>query len=98
MFDQHEREELDRIERWFKLADPALVRAFEGRGHLPGEHRGWTIALRAGAYAVAAVVLIVGVVSLNILLFMLGSVCLAMAGCVHLCIWLRGRRLRGWSS
>ncbi|PXY26939.1 DUF3040 domain-containing protein [Prauserella muralis] len=91
MLSHHERQELERIQHWFELDDPDLAQAL-GQGTTPSAARGRGRISRFAIDALAAVVIVLGIVTLNFGLLFLGALVLAVAACLHVSGWPSSER------
>ncbi|WP_199430525.1 DUF3040 domain-containing protein [Qaidamihabitans albus] len=81
MMSHHERQELERIEQWFRTEDPNLARSL-GDGRPPGGGTGAKVG-RFAVDALAAILILMGAFTLNFGLIFLGAVVLVAGACLH---------------
>lgn len=83
MLSHHERQQLERIEEWFLTDDPGLARSL-GQAASPPPPAGWrTCLVRYALDALAAVLVVLGAVTLNFGLIFVGVLVLVGAACLH---------------
>ncbi|NKQ54615.1 DUF3040 domain-containing protein [Amycolatopsis sp. K13G38] len=82
MLSQFERRELEKIEAWFREADPRFEKALAAGEPPPGRLR--ARAGRAAADVVAAALLLLGLVTANVLLVLAGAAGLSIAAWLHM--------------
>ncbi|KAA9165634.1 DUF3040 domain-containing protein [Amycolatopsis acidicola] len=81
MLSQFERRELERIEAWFRQADPRFAKALAAGTPPPGGFR--ARAGRAAADGLTTTLLLLGLASANVFLVFAGMAGLAFAAWLH---------------